>query len=470
MDKRPASRPVWRTTTAALLALAAASRAPAAPLNDVVTSRQGDVTTLRIPSGGCTSVRATPIVIGDHLVLAMYGTLPCSTPGRYDQSLLSYHLKTGQLEKHYDNVGTEGTLLYRPDRGLVFWNLVFGGSLRIVDLASGRIDTAQPAPRATSDGAGAYLDGHYVFSTINTPEAGCQSPVNEDCGVLLKVDTSGRVQARLDRSRGFRSWVAAGISTDGSHLYAGGSEQWLGSSDSQYAYGCSLVKLDGALNIVASYDPGDRGCWRSGRGGNDEDAVTGELVLGRDDVWAQWKSPTAADRQSSLLVRLDRQLRELCRVEKPTGPFDSTAYYGGVTLDKDGNAWVPLTLHSGGQRYATLLKVTRDCQATTVAQVAGASAKASPTLVDDRWVLFATDGRVAAYQQRDGAFVGALALASAAAVSAAPVLVDGKVFVVQEDATLTVVEGLGLQGYGQAIWPRYRRNNHGDPSREGGVR
>lgn len=452
---------------AAALLAAAQPAAAAGALTDVTVTRQGAVTTLRIPSGPCTSVRASPVVVADYVVLPMHARSPCTAAARYDRSLLALHLPTRQVVELADNVGTEGTPLFHADTATLYWNLVFGGSVRIVDLAGGRVSTPQPAPRTTSDVSGVWLDGHYYFATINTPEASCQSPVNDDCGVIFKVDATGTVRARLDRSRGFRSWVAAGLTTDGTHLYAGGSEQWLGSSDATYLYGCTLVKLDTALNIVATFDPGDRGCYRTGRGGNDEDAISGEVVVGRDDLWVQWKSPTAAGRNVSLLVRLDRNLRELCRVERATGPLDSTAYYGGVTLDRHGNAWVPLTLYPNGRRTATLLKVTRDCSATVVAEIADASAKSSPALVDDLWVLWATDGKLSVWRQDDGRAVGTLALASSAGVSASPAVAGGQVIVVQEDGTVTVVDGLGLGGYGQALWPRYRRNNHGDPLRGG---
>ncbi|WP_185057725.1 hypothetical protein, partial [Pseudomonas brassicacearum] len=102
--------------------------------------------------------------------------------------------------------------------------------------------------------------------------------VNPNCGGVFAVDSKGQIVHRLNTDDGFRSWVAAGITTDGQYLYVGGSPQHKGDSESEYLYGCSTVKLDKSLRILASADPGDRGCHRTGLGNADEDAVAGEPV------------------------------------------------------------------------------------------------------------------------------------------------------------------------------------------------
>lgn len=45
---------------------------------------------------------------------------------------------------------------------------------------------------------------------------------------------------------------------------------------------------------------------------------------------------------------------------------------------------------------------------------------------------------------------------------------QGTIYVLQEDATLNVIEGTGVAGYGSALWPRYRRDNGGSGSLQQG--
>ncbi len=53
------------------------------------------------------------------------------------------------------------------------------------------------------------------------------------------------------------------------------------------------------------------------------------------------------------------------------------------------------------------------------------------------------------------------ALASDARVLTSPVIRDGVIYVAQEDGTLNIIENSGVNGYGTAVWPRYRRDNNG---------
>ncbi len=75
-------------------------------------------------------------------------------------------------------------------------------------------------------------------------------------------------------------------------------------------------------------------------------------------------------------------------------------------------------------------------------------------------MLFATDGQLQVLTT-DGSVVKAYALASDARMLAAPVIHEGVVYVVQEDATLNIIDDVGVSGYGSAIWPRYRKDNVG---------
>jgi hypothetical protein len=61
----------------------------------------------------------------------------------------------------------------------------------------------------------------------------------------------------------------------------------------------------------------------------------------------------------------------------------------------------------------------------------------------------------------DGVVTATYALGSAAQVYAAPVVVEGVVYVLAADATLTAISGTGLVDYGAAYWPRFRHDNAG---------
>ncbi|MDQ7028424.1 MAG: hypothetical protein Q9O62_00925 [Ardenticatenia bacterium] len=60
-------------------------------------------------------------------------------------------------------------------------------------------------------------------------------------------------------------------------------------------------------------------------------------------------------------------------------------------------------------------------------------------------------------------------LASGAHVLTSPVIHGGAVYVVQEDGTLNIIESAGVSGYGNAIWPRYRKDNRGSARRSAAV-
>ncbi len=81
-------------------------------------------------------------------------------------------------------------------------------------------------------------------------------------------------------------------------------------------------------------------------------------------------------------------------------------------------------------------------------------------------MLFATDGKLQILTL-DGRPVKEYALASEARVLTSPVIHDGVIYVLQEDATLNIIENSGLTGYGNAIWPRYRHDNAGTAALDG---
>lgn len=432
-------------------------------LDDATTETQGDLTVIRIPVTDCASVTASPIVVGGYLLLPMHDRgFGCQPRGKYANSLLGYHVESGQLQRLLEGGAGEATPLHRAEENRVYWNVTFGGAVFVLDAANFVPVAKSESLQVTSDASGVSLDGLFYFGTINSPEDTCQQPVNPNCGGVFAIDSTGQVVKGIDIDDGFRSWIGAGLTTDGRSLYVGGGPQHLGASEGEYLYGCSVVKLDADLNVLASADPGDPGCHRTGAGENDEDAIAGEPVLGPDSVWVQFGHATDSRNQATL-IRYDRDLVEQCRVELDGGPIQVAAYYGAATVDEDGNAYVPFTLPAGNRstgRRAVLLRVTPQCHAATLADLPNSQANASPTLADDRYVLFATDGRLGIYTL-DGALVREYALGTGAPVFAGPVIHDGVVYVLASDATLTVIRNTGLQGYGRAYWPRYRHDNSG---------
>ncbi|MCZ7525872.1 MAG: PQQ-binding-like beta-propeller repeat protein [Acidimicrobiia bacterium] len=430
------------------------------PFEGVTVEADGGTTVIDFPSGECTSVTASPIVVGDLLVWPWHER-GHGCEGRMVDSavLVGYSMTTGDVYRLAEGASGEATLTYDASHGVVWWTTTFGSTARILDAET--FETVAVVDLGVgSDSAGAVVGDHLVFGTVNTPEAGCQEPVDPACGGVYAVDASGAIQATLDLAAGFRSWIGASVTTDGETLYVGGGPAHVGSDEPSDTYGCSVVRLDTDLNVLAAADPGDPGCHRTGAAQNDEDAVAGEPVLGPDSVWVQFTHATDGRNQATV-VRYDRDLVEQCRAEVFGGPIQVAAYYAAPTVDAEGNAYVPFTLPDGpgGGVVATILEVTPECEVTTLAEVPGSRALASPTLADDD-VLFATTGRLDVLTLT-GDPVASYPLGSDAEVMASPVVHDGTVYVLSADGTLTVIEDTGLSGYGDAFWPRYRHDDAG---------
>ncbi|CAG0983519.1 hypothetical protein BURK2_01980 [Burkholderiales bacterium] len=453
-----------RLLLCALLGLAVCKAPQAAPiaLTDALLTVQGSPSWFTLPSSTCTSFTATPTVVGDWLLIPGHDRgHGCTPTSKYGHSLLGYKISENRMYEIHSNVASETTPQYRPENNRIYWNTTWGSTARILDGSSLDLLVSIDAG-ASSDAAGVYWKNAFYFGTINTPEASCQDPVKKACGMVAAADDNGNVVKRIDIDQGFRSWIAAGLTTDGNALYVGGSPSHYGSLEPDNLYGCAVLKFDENLNILKSYDLGTKGCQHSGAGGDDEDAVAGETVLGPGSVWVQYHSANDAELNTHL-VRLSRDLEELCKVPFSTNRTKPGAFYGAATVDKEGNAYFPITLPlrevNPGQA-ATLVKVTPQCQATTLASVANARANASPTLVDDQWVLFAYNGKLRQLSLT-GETVREWTLGSTEEVNAAPFLHQGKLYVLQADGTLNIISDTGFSGYGNAHWPRYRKDNHG---------
>ncbi|HFQ93100.1 MAG TPA: hypothetical protein ENK32_03755 [Anaerolineae bacterium] len=386
----------------------------------------------------------------------------CSGNSVYQRALFGYNLQDGQLYQLYEGAAGEAALLYDPAQDVVYWTTTFGGTVHLFDPQTWEM-RQKMSVGTTSDSGGAVLNGLYYFGSVNTPDSICQDPINPNCGALFAIDSGGSIVRQLNTDDGFRAWVGTSVTTDGEYLYAGSAKQTMGEPEveNEYLYGCSVTKLDADLNVVASFDPGDPSCYYQPFVGANADSVSGEVVPDGTGLWAQYVRPNDANLQTTL-YRLDLNLQEQCRVNFPFEPqTQGIGFYGAPTVDKDGNAYVVVTVPDvENTRRGQLWRVTPDCQTTLLAEAPGSWAHASPTLADDQYVLLATDGRLQILTL-DGQMVQEYALASDARVNASPVIHNGVIYVVQEDGTLNVIENSGVSGYGSAIWPRYRHDNSG---------
>ncbi len=453
---------LWLGPTSDPAASSSQHDVPFPPVADATYESRGNVTTIVVPTGPCASVTASPIQVGDFVVWPMHDRArDCTSASPYRDALLGYNIRDGILYLLGRTGSSEATPLYEPDIGRVFQNLVFGGSVAALDASTFQKIAALPSNfRVTSDSSGVYVNGLYYFGTINTPEPFCQQPVNRNCGAVFAMDESGNLVNSLDLEDGFRSWVGAGLTSNGQFLYVGGAEQFLGASSAEFYYGCSVVKLDPQLNILVHFDPGDEGCHRTGVGQNDEDAVAGEVVIAADGtLWVVF-THAVDPRNMFAMYHLSADLEPICAFELQGGPLMMAGYYQSPTIDRDGNAYVHVSPAGAGQRgEGQLWKVTPACQGTQLATLPQGGTS-TPVLADDRYVLTIAAGQL---QVRDlhGNAVSNYGLASAAQVIGSPMLADGVIYVVDATGALTVIRNTGLAGYGTAAWPRYRHDNRG---------
>ncbi|MEW6084588.1 MAG: hypothetical protein AB1607_08335 [Chloroflexota bacterium] len=464
----PSATPLVEITSVpTVIQPAAESTQAAAPVNfppvsDAAYGQNGDTASIVIPSSSCANVTSSPILAGDFVVWAMHDRgMGCDNASPYSQALLGYNIRDGKLYMLAQNGSSEATPLYQPEAGLLFQNFVFGGTVAALDADTFQKAYAPPQDfRTTSDASGVYLNGLYYFGTINSPERGCQQPVNPNCGGVYALDANGSIVYSLNMDDGFRSWMGAALTSDGQFIYAGGAEQFLGNSESQFLYGCSAVKLDAQLNILAYFDPGDTGCHSSGVGQNDEDAVAGEVVIAGDgSLWAVFTHGVDS-RNMFAMYHLDSNLQPMCVFELQGGPLPMAGYYQSPTVDKDGNVYVNISLNGVGQNGAgQLWKVTPACQGTKLADLPQGGTS-TPVLADDQYILTISAGEL---QIRDlnGNIVKTYTLAAQTQVIGSPMIADGVIYVVDSAGNLTVIRNSGLQGYGTAAWPRYRHDNFG---------
>jgi len=434
------------------------------PIPDATYGRKGDVRFVQVPSSECTNITATPILVGDWLIYPGHEYRECTqNPGPYARVLFGYNLDEGKVYTLYQGSAGEAPLTYAADQEALYWTVTFGGTVLVFDPQTLQL-RQKMSVGTTSDSAGTVLNDLFYFGTVNAPGNTCQNPLNPNCGGLFAITPNGEVVHKRNTDDGFRAWIGTSVTTDGEFLYWGTAAQTVGEKsgdETEYLYGCSVVKTDADLNVLAAFDPGDLACYKLPFEGANMDSVSGEVVPDGNGLWVQYVRPND-ERLKAALYRLDLNLQEQCRVEFDFQPqTQAVGFYTAPTVDAAGNAYVPVTVPDAQEtRRGLLVRVTPNCQTTTLAEAPGRFAHASPTLADDRYVLFATDGKLQVLTL-DGQPVKEYALASDARVLTSPVIHDGVIYVLQEDATLNIIENSGLTGYGNALWPRYRHDNAG---------
>ena len=443
---------------------AASNPAPEiSPISGAVYGEATGVKYVQIATTDCANLTATPILVNDWLVYPMNEYAQnCSGNSAYERTLFGYNLQDGLLYPLYEGASGEAALLFDADQGVVYWTTIFGATVFLFDPQTWEM-RQKVGVGTTSDSGGTLLGGLFYFGSVNVPDASCQDPINPNCGALFALDSKGSIVQKINTDNGFRAWVGTSVTTDGKYLYVGSAKQTKGTAEveNEYLYGCSVTKLDANLNILAYFDPGDPSCYYLPFEGANADSVAGEVVPDGTGLWAQYVRPNDTGLKT-VLYRLDLDLQEQCRIEFPFEPqTQAIGFYAAPTVDKDGNAYVIVSVPDAqNTRRGQLWRVTQGCLASLLAEVPGSWAHASPTLADDQYVLFATDGRLQILTL-GGQLVKDYTLASTARVNASPVIHGGVIYVVQEDGTLNVIENSGLNGYGQAIWPRYRYDNSG---------
>ncbi|MBI2571373.1 MAG: hypothetical protein HYV63_30570 [Candidatus Schekmanbacteria bacterium] len=462
----------------------------------------------------CLALTATPVLVNGHVVFPVHYRRPTecdagSYPG-FRTSLLGYSLSDGRVWALSSSGGAaEATPLFDAATNRIYWP--HGGGVPVTVLDGATFDTVGEVRAdgpAAVDSSGTLTPSGYAFGTINVPQAPCNDATagTEDynCGAVFKADAASldithslRYDSPLtddpaDGPSRFRNWIGGSVSSGGNQLYVGGTAQYgvladgtVGPVTDEYRYGCSVILLDEQLRIQRSFDPGVPACNETkvlpGMATAAESAVAGEPVVVPDGVWVQYTVPNnpAPDPASNYaeveVYRLSRDLDLQCTYAVPsTIARKLVSFYQAPTVDQLGRAYAVFTTpvdpdHEPGPSYGRLYRfdpptAAGGCAMTELLSVPE-QAQASPTLVDDRFALVAATGKLYVFDVQANAVHRVFDLAAPAgtpaAVYSAPVVIDGKIYVLAADGTLTIIEGTGMTGYGGALWPRFRRDNGG---------
>lgn len=423
----------------------------------------------KLPTSKCFHTTATPIVVGEWL---LFGTHKKKSQGdggnrKYEgcnddtveSALYAVSAKTGEAHVIGGGLDAEAAASWGDDK--LWVPLVGGGGLAIWDGGDTRVK--RPINAAT-DSAGLWDDARdrYIFGSVNVPQPVCQGTNGDprpDCGCVVAVDADGTVHASADRRNGLRGWIAAGPTgtSDAYYVGLGNGEDGENSLKGNPMRACDLVKLRPDLTVEASYDDGIEGCSPLGRV---KSAVVGEVPIVDGKLWVQYLGSTDGQGVTPIVQLNADDLSVVCRAEIPARSNASVAsFYQAPVVDERGNAYVA-SERLESQRTSSLYRITPDCSVTRL--VDGSDHRVgTPTLADDKWVLFGDAGKLHVVD-RDSGKTTSHALGSDAGVIGGAVITRYGVSVVSVDNTVTTFTDLGISGYGKAPWPRFRKTNTGD--------
>ena len=475
----------------------------------------------------------SPVIAGDYVVMVgHYKVESCDGSCLHHSHIHGLHVDTHELVELVEGAGPaegtpqiQGNYLYHASTG--------SDVMRIFDIRTFEDVSAFDYDSSATGMVGAIETGMdssgvlinhgeplFYFGTYNTPAArsgNCNNNrdyppnnANPYCGSLYAINQQGEIVHSMDvtednGSLPFRTWVGAGVASDGVGLFVGGApSHWgpnsgingdlEGDDDRDVTGACAVVKVDLDLDtILAVDDPGVDGCNLARE--PYEDAVSGEIVL--DDVnealWVQWSGPVEIDEDGNAQTyvrRYDTDLNVLCTARFQYTPrggqrgpltwedvnYSPAGYYMAPTVDADGTAYVLFQNMGNTPIDTTIYSVTdtggEDCEVQELITRQG-RALHSPTLVstsEGEYVLFAVDSKLLFVARDSGSVALEVPLAGDASVMGTPTLHEGEIYVFATDGSISwiedpIVNGQPVDMYGDrglAPWPRYRRTNSGN--------
>jgi len=443
--------------TAAALDLSGAAAATTA----TVTATDTSVVT-RLVDSDCIYATATPTLVGEHLLVALHKK-SSKMSSRYahcgsdptPSGLYAVSVVTGEAWVLAEDFDAEAPGVWTGSR---FWIPLVGKAGIGTWSAEGPV---RLKPHNTVTDSAGYWDaarGQYVVGSVNVPLPVCQNGPSPWCGSVVAIDAQGALQHTADRTSGLRGWISGGITSDGRHYYlgTGNGEDGQNSLAGNPMRACSVVKLDGDLNVVASYDDGVEGCRDLGRL---KSAVIGELPIVDGSLYVQHLGSTDGQAEAPFVRLAADDLSVQCRVGLPAAPNQAVgSFYQAPVVDEHGRAYlVSATLDN--RNKAALYRVDSDCSLRLL-HGASAGRAGTPTLADDRWVLYGDAGSLHVVDRETGAATDH-GLGSQSTVIAGAVISKAGVSVLSTDGTVTTLKATGVTSYGDAPWPRFRADDHG---------
>jgi hypothetical protein len=427
---------------------------------DLEIKQIGDVSYLELPiNKDCGKTKASPIVVENNIYFPLAGK-KCSQEELF--GIFMYDTKKEEMF-HAPIGNAEGTMAYVEEHNLLLFPRAEDKNKKNLYTLSQELSIISSVEglKANIDTAALFLDEHIYFGTANPSLKNCQTPINEDCGIVVKSTIEGDIVSELGLEQGYRTWLVGSPVSDGEHIYITTAKQAYGEvgvydfEAEEYRYGCSILKLDKDLNIIAYDDPDQAGCTKST---NKLLAVaTGELAIGPDGLWAQFSGP-GAENLDTAVIKYDFDMNEMCRAtfNTPNGYFVS-GHYRAPTIDHEGNVYVAFySIQNGGS--SSIHKITNNCTSEELFNTQ-TPVESSLTLADNTHILIASAGELLVYTMQ-GEYVNSYALPTNAEIVASPIIHNGTVHIIAEDGTYSMIEGIA-NNYGDAYWPRLRKDNIG---------